>query len=29
VRQHPEDAYDPTFMDRVHAQGALTFTTGE
>lgn len=29
VRQHPEDAYEPTFMERVHAQGALTFTTGE
>ena len=27
VRQHPEDAYEPDFMDRVHAQGALTFTT--
>ncbi|MFM8855624.1 MAG: SDR family NAD(P)-dependent oxidoreductase [Actinomycetota bacterium] len=28
VRAHPEDAYLPDFMDRVHARGALQFTTG-
>lgn len=28
VRAHPEDAYRPDFMDRVHARGALNFTAG-
>jgi NAD(P)-dependent dehydrogenase (short-subunit alcohol dehydrogenase family) len=28
VRAHPEDAYLPDFMDRVHSRGALRFTTG-
>lgn len=28
VRAHPEDAYLPDFMDRVHARGALNFTAG-
>ena len=28
VRAHPEDAYRPDFMDRVHERGALRFTTG-
>ena len=27
VRDHPTDAYLPDFMDRVHARGALNFTT--
>lgn len=26
VRAHPEDAYRPDFMERVHARGALNFT---
>ena len=26
VRSHPEDAYRPDFMERVHARGALNFT---
>lgn len=29
VRAHPEDAYLPDFMDRVHARGALNFTAGD
>ncbi len=28
VRAHPEDAYLPDFMNRVHARGALNFTAG-
>lgn len=28
VRAHPEDAYLPDFMDRVHSRGALRFTAG-
>lgn len=27
VRSHPEDAYRPDFMERVHARGALNFTS--
>lgn len=26
VREHPTEAYEPGFMDRVHARGALRFT---
>jgi len=29
VRAHPEDAYLPDFMDRVHSRGALRFTAGD
>lgn len=29
VRAHPEDAYFPDFMDRVHSRGALRFTAGD